>query len=118
VVHATATAEEAGALALTLARGLPVDGRSRYETPWQTVRTIDQLRHRLEESRRMRLAMLAAWPDGPRLDQSVRLSERFAPMNAIGLYLFGLMHEDEHLSQVAEIMRQARVAPESLAPSR
>src|ERR1700693_5267149 len=47
IVHATASSEEAAALALTLARGLPAEGRSRYETPWRTVRTVAQLRHSL-----------------------------------------------------------------------
>src|ERR1700681_3926249 len=42
IVHATASSEEAAALALTLARGLPVEGRSRYETPWRTVPTVAQ----------------------------------------------------------------------------
>src|SRR5579872_4732918 len=60
IVHTTASSEEAAALALTLARGLPVTGRSRYETPWESVTTIDQVVQRLEESRRMRLAMLDA----------------------------------------------------------
>src|SRR5215469_13732493 len=33
-VHTTASSEESAALALTLARGLTPDGRSRYEVPW------------------------------------------------------------------------------------
>src|ERR1700676_6900 len=53
VVHTTASAEESAALALTLARGLVVDGRSRYEVPWEGVRTAAYIRGRIEESRRM-----------------------------------------------------------------
>src|SRR5947208_11927978 len=35
VLHATASSEEAAAHALTLARGLEVQGRSRHEVPWR-----------------------------------------------------------------------------------
>src|ERR1700680_371059 len=68
VVHSTASSEESAALALTLARGLPVEGRSRYEVPWEQARTVGFIRHRIEESLRMRLAMLASWADTPHLD--------------------------------------------------
>lgn len=69
IVHTTASAEESAALATVLARGAAIHGRSRYETPWQTVTTIAQCRQRLEESLRMRrLASLAMWPDPPHLD--------------------------------------------------
>lgn len=110
VVHTTAGSEEGAAAALTLARGAPLDGRPRYETPWQEMRTAAQVRHRLEESRRMRLAMLAAWPDAPHLDQTVVVVERYGPMNAVARFVFGLVHEDWHLPQVAEIVRQAKAA--------
>ena len=110
VVHATAGSEEGAASALTLARGAPLEGRPRYEVPWETVTTIGQVVHRLEESRRMRQAMLAAWPDEPHLDNSAVLIERLGPMNATGRYLLGLMHEEGHLPQLAEIARQARAA--------
>ena len=79
VVHTTASSEEAAAVALTLARGLPVDGRSRYEVPWEGVRTAAFIRGRIEESRRMRLAMLAAWPDKPHLDNFYAPSESLSP---------------------------------------
>jgi hypothetical protein len=58
----------------------------------------------------MRLAMLAAWPDEPDLATTIVQVERFGPLNAVGRYLLGLMHEDGHLGQIAEIMRQARAA--------
>lgn len=63
VVHTTASSEESAALALVLARGLPVEGRSRYEVPWEQARSVQFIRRRIEESCRMRLAMLAGWPD-------------------------------------------------------
>ncbi len=110
VVHATAGSEEGAAAALTLARGAPLEGRPRYETPWERMQSVDQVIQRLEESRRMRLAMLSAWPDEPHLDQTVILIERFGPLNAVGRYVLNLMHEDGHLAQLAEIVRQARAA--------
>jgi hypothetical protein len=110
VVHATAGSEEGAAAALTLARGAPLEGRPRYEVPWETVTTIGQVVHRLEESRRMRKAMLAAWPDEPHLDQTTTPIPRLGPMNAVGRYLLGLMHEEGHLPQLAETARQARAA--------
>jgi len=110
IVHATASSEEAAALALTLARGLTVEGRSRYEVPWETVQTFAQIRHRLEESRRMRKAMLDAWPDEPHLDVTYTPYPRLGPINAISRFIFGLYHDNDHLGQLQEIMRQARLA--------
>src|SRR5438034_1932503 len=107
-VHTTASSEESAALALTLARGLVPEGRSRYEVPWRTVQTIDQVRHRFEESRRMRLAMLDSWPDEPHLEVTYAPSPRFGAYNAISRFLMGLYHDDDHLGQLREIMRQAR----------
>ena len=107
-VHTTASSEESAALALTLARGLIPEGRSRYEVPWRSVQTIDQVRHRFEESRRMRLAMLDAWPDEPHLEVVYSVSPRFGPFNATARFLMGLYHDDDHLGQLREIMRQVR----------
>jgi len=108
VVHTTASSEESAALALTLARGLPVEGRSRYEVPWQEVRTADFIRGRIEESRRMRLAMLSAWPAEPHLDNAYTPYPGRPPMNAMGRFLSGLSHDDSHLEQIRKIMGQAR----------
>ena len=110
VVHVTASSEESAALALTLARGLPVEGRSRYEVPWQSVETIAQVRQRLEESRRMRKAMLDAWPDEPHLDITYTPYPRLGPLNAVGRFIMGLYHDTDHLDQLREIMRQGREA--------
>jgi hypothetical protein len=112
-VHTTASAEESAALALTLARGLAPEGRSRYEVPWRTVQTIAQVRHRFEESRRMRLLMLDAWPDEPHLEVTYSISPRFGPFNATARFLMGLYHDDDHIGQLKEIMRQVREARSS-----
>ncbi|GHO60731.1 DinB family protein [Ktedonobacter robiniae] len=109
VVHATASSEEAAALALVLARGLQVEGRSRYETPWESVTSIAQVRQRLEESRRMRKAMLDAWPDEPHLDTIMTYSffPQAGELNAIGRFILGLYHDASHLDQMREIVHQA-----------
>ena len=112
-VHTTASSEESAALALTLARGLTPEGRSRYEVPWRTVQTIAQVRHRFEESRRMRLAMLDAWPDEPHFEVTYSPSPRFGTFNATARFLMGLYHDDDHLGQLKEIMRQVREARSS-----
>jgi hypothetical protein len=108
IVHATASSEESAALALTLARGLEVEGRSRYEVPWRSVQTISQIRQRLEESRQMRKAMLDAWPREPHLEITYTAFARLGPMNAIGRFILGLAHDTDHLNQLRQIMQQAR----------
>lgn len=110
IVHATASSEESAALALTLARGLEVEGRSRYEVPWQSVTTAAQIHHRLEESRRMRKAMLDAWPDEPHMDATYTAFARLGALNATGRFVLGLLHDSDHIGQLKEIMRQAREA--------
>ena len=55
-VHTTASSEESAALALTLARGLVPEGRSRYEVPWRTVQTIDRYASALKK------VDACAWP--------------------------------------------------------
>jgi hypothetical protein len=108
VVHLTASAEEAAFIACELARGVTREGRSRWETPWPTVTTTAQVHARLDESRRMILALLAAWPDAPHLD--VTVSGSSGPRNAIARFLSGLSHTDAHLEQISEIVGQARAA--------
>jgi len=107
IVHATASSEEAAALSSLLARGIEVEGRSRYETDWRTVRKVAQVRQRLEESRHMRHAFLDTWPSEAHLEVVYTGFASFGPMNAIARFLFGLLHEDGHLEQLREIMRQA-----------
>ena len=107
VMHVTASSEESAFLAAEMARGVEPHGRSRSEVPWQTVTTIAQCRQRLEESRRMRLATLAVWPDEPHLnvEQELRSGLR---INATGRFVFGLMHDDAHIDQFKEVIRQAK----------
>ncbi|MBP6786076.1 MAG: DinB family protein [Candidatus Promineofilum sp.] len=110
IVHVTASSEEKAFLAAEQARGIDRDGRSRYETPWQTVTTIAQVRARLEESRRMRLATLDVWPDNPDLDLTITYRWLRGSMNAVARFAMGLYHDDDHLHQIAEIVRQAQAA--------
>lgn len=110
IVHVTASSDESAYLAVELARGAPYrGGRSRAEVPWETVTTIDHCRQRLGESRRMRLASLQMWPDNPALDNTFE-GRNGAQFNAIARFIFGLLHDDSHLGQIEEIVRQAALA--------
>ncbi|MCU0502192.1 MAG: DinB family protein [Anaerolineae bacterium] len=114
IVHVTASAEETAFVAAEMARGVPQrEGRSRAEVPWQSVTTIAQCRRRLEESRRMRLATLAVWPDEPHLDNLFRWRPDGPGYDPIARFLQGLNHEHSHLAQIAEIVRQAKIAREN-----
>jgi hypothetical protein len=111
IVHSTASSEEGAARASQMARGVPVETRNRYEVPWESVKTIDQVRRRLEESRRMRHAFLDTWPEKPHLDLLyMPKNPKYSPFNAVGMFLSGLSHEDSHLGQIAEILEQAQGA--------
>lgn len=107
IVHTTASSEESAFLAAELARGVKLDARrSRYEEPWETVRTIAQCRERLEESRRMRLSMLDAWPDVPHWDNAYELRPGMI-FNCVSRFVLGLKHDDSHAAQIENIVRQA-----------
>ena len=107
IVHTTASAEEAAAIAAELARGVPFrGGRSRSEVHWSTIATIDQCHHRLEESRRMRLASLDMWPDKPDL-KNFLVNHRSEEVSAIGSFMSGLTHEFSHIEQIRDIVDQA-----------
>lgn len=116
VVHVTASSEEWATYSSFLARGIPypAEPRLRHETEWKTVTTTAQCIQRLEESRRIRLSYLSAWPDNPDLETKRELSprfiERFGQFNAVACFLFGLKHELGHYAQFREVARQARVA--------
>jgi hypothetical protein len=110
VVHTTASAEESAALSAELARGVEYHGRSRYEVPWEEMRTIEGCRQRLEESRRMRLGSLEMWPEEPHLGNIYEAWSDGPMINAIGRFVLGLMHDESHLGQIEEIVRQAQVA--------
>ncbi len=108
IVHTTASAEEAAFLAAEMARGVPRrGGRSRSEVAWQSVTTIAQVRHRLEESRRMRLASLDIWPDEPHMENTHR-RKRDLTIDPVAQFLLGLQHDDSHLGQIEDIVRQAK----------
>lgn len=110
IVHVTASSEESAFLAAELARGVPYrEGRSRYEVPWGSVTTIQGCRHRLEESRRMRLASLELWPDEPHLDNTYQ-SPYAGLVNPILRFVLGLSHDDSHLDHIQEVVRQAQAA--------
>jgi hypothetical protein len=109
IVHTTASAEEAAAVAAELARGVRFHGRSRSEVPWEMVTTIAQCRQRLEESRRMRLASLDMWPEKPYLDNTYKFFG-LDQINAVTRFVYGLKHDDDHLDQIAKIVRQAKAA--------
>ena len=109
IVHTTASAEEAAFVAAELARGVPFQPRrSRYEIPWQSITTMAQCREQLEASRRMRLALLDAWPPHPHLDNTYTTEYTPIPSNAVVRFARGLQHDDAHLGQIAEIVRQAQ----------
>lgn len=116
IAHVTASSEENAAISSILARGIdyPFEPRLRYETDWTTITTTAACIQRLEESRRMRQGYLSAWPDQPHLDTHRALPERFAemvgPMNAVGTFLLGLVHESGQFAQLREIIRQAQAA--------
>jgi hypothetical protein len=112
VTHATATAEEHCFVAAALARGAPFEGRSRYEAPWETLTTVVAVRSRLEESRRMRLASLALWPDEPQFGVTIDLPWLGYAVNAPARFIMSLNHDDIHLPHLAEVLRQARAARE------
>lgn len=108
IVHATASSEEACFIACELARGVEYHGRSRSEVPWETVTTIAQCRARLEESRRMRLALLNAWPDQPHLDNRYEVWPKGPVTNAIERVIVGLVHDSDHVGQINKIVAQVR----------
>jgi hypothetical protein len=112
IVHATASSEEAAFLAAEMARGVERSGRSRYETPWETVTTIAQCYERLAESRRMRLASLGLWPDEPHLEVVKDYSWVPGPVNAVARFVMGLQHDYDHVGQIANIIAQATAARE------
>jgi hypothetical protein len=110
IVHWTASSEEAASHALSLARGVAITGRSRWEVPWEQATTVPFLHERMEESRRMQLAMLEAWPGTPDLELTYTAREGANPVNAIGRFLGGLSHADSHREQVTKVLDQARAA--------
>jgi len=114
VAHMTASSEEGATVSSILARGIiyPLEPRLRVEVDWSTLTTTAACLQRLEESRRVQVAYLHAWPDHPRLDTYRTLPDafvaRFGMVNAISSCLLGLMHGEGHRVQLQEIIAQAR----------
>ena len=108
IVHVTASSEEGAFLAAELARGVENHGRSRYETPWETVTTIAQCHHRLAESRRMRLNSLETWPDVAHLDNRYEIWKDGPVINAIERFVSGLSHDFSHVAQIENVVNQAK----------
>lgn len=114
VAHITASNEEGFVFSALLAQGIPQGGRIRNEVDWQTLDTVEKAVQRLEESRRIVLAYLDAWPDTPNLTTYRAFSERaaayFGDINAVASTLTGLSHHNEHMAQFAEVLQQAHAA--------
>ena len=108
IVHINASMEESAVLAAELARGVEFHGRSRYEVPWQSVKTLDECLELIEESRRICLASLDMWPNSPHLDNTYQSRAEGPKINAVGRYVYGFMHTDSHLEQIEEIVHQSK----------
>jgi hypothetical protein len=109
IVHLTASMEESASLAAELARGVELHGRSRWETPWREVTTIEFCRARMAESRRMCLASLEMWPEPPHMENTYTYPVAGAlPHTCISRFASGLKHASDHLGQIAEIVQQAQ----------
>lgn len=108
VNHFTASLEEGAASSAMLARGVQIEGRLRYESPWETTQTVSQLQERLNESRRISRAFLDAWPTTPHLDVAIDRIPFLGPLNAIGAYMIGIFHGQMHLDQIRDIVSQVQ----------
>jgi hypothetical protein len=62
-----------------------------------------------------RLASLEMWPDSPHFDICYTPWRGAGEVNCVGRFVLGLFHDDDHLGQIAEIVRQAHQARQSSA---
>jgi hypothetical protein len=109
IVHMTASAEAAAALAAELARGVVYHGRSRYEVAWTSVTTVAECRARLQESGRIRSSSLDMWPDRPHLQNSLPFAQGGEDgQGPVACFLLGLRHDAAHLGQLRDVIAQAR----------
>ncbi len=108
VAHLTATLEEICAIAAQLTRNVELDDqlRLRYETPWESIQTVEQVKARLAESRCICLAFLDAWPDEPNLQATITRIPAFGPLNAVALCALGIFHGLLHQQQIVEALNQ------------
>jgi hypothetical protein len=110
IAHITASNEESAFLAAELARGVHLDfRRSRWEVDWESITTIAQVRHRLEESRRFLLASLEMWPDEAHTENYYK-TEKGLKITPMVRFLLGQNHAMQHLEQIKGILQQARKA--------
>jgi hypothetical protein len=58
----------------------------------------------------MRRASLAMWPDAAHVGNAYPAWEDGPQVNAIGRFVLGLMHEEGHVGQIVDIVRQAAAA--------
>jgi len=50
------------------------------------------------------------WPEEPHLENAYEIWPDQSKVNAIGRFVLGLMHEESHLGQIEEILKQALAA--------
>ena len=74
------------------------------------MKTIEGCRQRLEESRRMRIVSSEMWPKEAHLENEYETWSNGPMVNAIERFVLGLMHDEGHLGQIEEVVRQAQVA--------
>jgi hypothetical protein len=58
----------------------------------------------------MRMASLDMWPDEPHLENTYQSWSGGPQVNAVGRFLLGLLHSENHLEQIKDIVAQARQA--------
>lgn len=109
IMHLTASMEESASLSTELARGVEFHGRSRWEVPFREVKTIAFCRARIVESRRMCLAALNMWPNQPHMENTYIPTPGLLPHTPVSRFASGLKHASDHLEQINEIIRQAKV---------
>jgi hypothetical protein len=64
----------------------------------------------------MRLASLEMWPNEPHLD-NVYENKRGVLVNAVVQFTLGLVHDDSHVKQIENIVKQSSVAHHALSKS-
>ncbi len=108
IVHLTASMEESASISQELARGVEFHGRSRWEVPFQEVKTIAFCCTRIEESRRMCLAALEMWPNPLHTENTYVPVAGALPHTPVSRFASGLKHASDHLEQISEVLRQAK----------
>ena len=114
VAHVTASSEEGAAFCSLLGRGVPVEGRLRYETDWKEIDTKEKCLQRIAESRKIRIGYLDALPEEINFELirpiSPGFEKRVGKLNAFGNMLLGLSHEHGHREQMEAVKAQAKAS--------